>query len=146
MRSKILKLPVVKQKLPHDCGVAVFRSVCKYLKVHTLRNTLDADPINGLHPFELEPAFRRLGLSVSAGSMDVDDLRYHARRGRPVVCLVTGHWVVSGGIFRGHVTIMEPFEGVIKRVPILEFANDWQDSDRNGTVFRNYGISVGLPQ
>lgn len=144
----VLRLPIVKQKLPHDCGVAVFRSVCRYLKVPTKGNTLDADPMNGLHPFELEPAFRRLGLTVSAGSMDLDDLRHHARKNRPVVALIrfgdSGHWVVSGGVSRGRVSIMEPFDGVVKWVQEAAFIADWQDYDRQGTLFRNYGIAVGV--
>lgn len=142
----ILRLPIVKQKLPHDCGVAVFRCVCRFLKVKPA--SLEADPLNGLHPFELEPAFRRLGLNVSAGSMDLDDLRHHARKNRPVVCLVrqgeSGHWVVSGGVSRGRVSIMEPFDGVIEWVPEAEFTSSWCDYDRQGTVFRNYGIAVGV--
>ncbi len=142
----VLTLPIVKQKTAHDCGVAVFRTVCKYLRVKPA--TLEADPLNGLHPFELEPAFRRLGLTVSAGSMDLDDLRHHARKNRPVVALVrqgdSGHWVVSGGVSRGRVLVMEPFEGVVKWVPGAEFVANWSDWDRAGTVFRNYGIAVGV--
>lgn len=142
----ILQLPIVKQKTAHDCGVAVFRSVCRYLKVKPA--TLEADPLNGLHPFELEPAFRRLGLFVAAGSMDLDDLRHHARKNRPVVCLIkfgdSGHWVVSGGVSRGRVSIMEPFEGAVKWMPEAEFLGSWSDWDRAGTVFRHYGIAVGV--
>jgi ABC-type bacteriocin/lantibiotic exporter with double-glycine peptidase domain len=144
----IIQIPVVKQKLPHDCGEAVFRSICKYLKLSAIQwNTPDSDPLNGLHPFELEPAFRRMGLDVSAGTMDLDDLRHHAKKSRPVACLVrygdSGHWVVSGGVARGFVWIMEPFDGLWKGIREDEFLNQWQDYDRAGTVFRRFGISVG---
>jgi ABC-type bacteriocin/lantibiotic exporter with double-glycine peptidase domain len=145
----IIEIPIVKQKSEHDCGQAVFLAVCKYLRVKLNRpgTTPESDPINGLHPFELEPAFRRLGLAVVAGSMDLDDLRYHAKRSRPVVCLIqfgdSGHWVVSGGVARGRVWIMEPFEGEWRGVPEAEFLAAWRDHDRHGTTFRNYGIAVG---
>jgi len=141
----LLDTPDIRQRLDFSCGVAAFRTVCAYWQVPTQRIT--ADPHDGLHPFELEPALRRAGLWVQAGSMSLDDLRHHHKQGRPVACLIRtddgGHWVVVRGLTRSRVHYQDPAGGRAS-VSFAGWESRWWDSDRAGTVFRRHGVVAWL--
>jgi ABC-type bacteriocin/lantibiotic exporter with double-glycine peptidase domain len=133
-----------QQKTDYDCGSTVLRIVCDYYEIPT--KSIKSDAIYGIHPFELEPAFRRLGLKVTSGEMDVEDLKYHTSKGRPVICLVQcegmGHWVVCYNVSRGFVRLCDPAEDKKTKFAINNFNDIWHDNDRNGTIFRGYGLVV----
>lgn len=131
------------QRDDHDCGEAVFRMACETLGL--VRRVQSADVFHGTHPLEIEPMFRRAGLRVQAGEMDLGDLRYHAGRGRPVAVLVRnafgGHWVLSRGVSRGFVHYCDPTNGLCRMEAEL-FQDLWYDKDRHGTIFRGHGVAV----
>lgn len=111
-------------------------------RLGSLVNYLNVTGVDGSDPRTVESYLRRIGLCLSAGEMDLGDLRYHARRGRPVICAIEGHWVVSAGIKRGKVHYMDPDEGP-KRLAETDFLAIWHDQDRLGSYYRRWGIAVG---
>jgi ABC-type bacteriocin/lantibiotic exporter with double-glycine peptidase domain len=140
----ILDVPRVLQRTDTDCGRACYRAVIRYWRK---RGDLpEVDAFDGVHPLFLEPAFRRSGLRVSSGEMDVDMLRALTRLGRPVVCLVQhgdsgheGHYVVCRGIARGFAYLMDPLSGFVSE-KLDTFSYRWHDTDRSGTVYRGHGV------
>lgn len=140
----ILELPDTRQTNGWSCGEAAARVVFKYYEIKGRAPV--ASPIDGTDPRTLETSLWLAKLSVQAGSMDLDDLRYHTRRGRPVICLVTegdtGHWVVVAGLERGRVRYQCPIDGPCVE-PAAAFEARWQDVDRMGVRYVRWGISVG---
>jgi ABC-type bacteriocin/lantibiotic exporter with double-glycine peptidase domain len=138
----MLDIPDVRQGSGHDCGPAVFRAVVAFFGLKA--PAPKADPLAGLHPEYLEPLLREAGLQVLSGEMDTDDLKYHTRRGRPVVCLIrhgdTGHYVVASGVSRGRVHYHCPLSGP-SSVPAAEWDARWTDRDRRSR-FRRFGMAV----
>ncbi len=140
----VIALSDIRQRTPHGCGIAALEIVWSCLSVRT-RHVPDS-PVDGMAPDTLENALWNSGLSVQAGSMDADDLRYHTKRGRPVVCCIThegdGHWVVVAGVVRGHVRFMCPTSGP-SRLPVAEFVACWRDQTRRGAQYTRWGIACG---
>lgn len=139
----ILTLPDIRQKNNWSCGEAVVRTVFQF---HGAAGKLPlASPIDGADPRGLEAALWRAGLSVQSGSMDLDDLRHHTRKGRPIVALVTsegvGHYVVVGGLHRGWVYFQDPLRGAVRQ-KAEAFELSWKDVDRFGVRYVRWGISV----
>jgi hypothetical protein len=144
--SVILALPDIRQRTPHGCGIAALETVWSCLGVRT-RHVPD-NPIDGMSPDTLENALWNSGLALQAGSMDLDDLKYHTRRGRPVVCCVQhpdgdGHWVVVAGVAYGFVKYQCPASGP-QKVPAAVFATRWTDQTRRGALYSRWGIAVGV--
>lgn len=141
----LLSLPSVQQSADHDCGRAVFRCFAEYWGVGS-RVPPYPHPLNGTHPDHLEPAFKGAKFRVLAGDMDVPMLAALTRIGRPVACLIraygTGHWVAVRGVSRGRVHFMDPADGKNRSWPVAEWAANWHDSDKRGTVFEGYGVAV----
>lgn len=159
------RLPDVRQpdvhKRPEErisCGIGVLECLWTYFGVKT--RPVPVTPIDGVGPDTLESALWHSGLRVQAGYMDLQDLHYHTRRGRPVVCLVTepekiGHWVIVQGFrFRrkklksgrvrkeSYVFLQCPTVG-----PYYEstrtFSRRWIDvSHRRGLIYKRWGIAV----
>ena len=139
----ILALPDIRQRNNWSCGEAAVRTVFQF---HGAAGKIPlASPIDGTDPRGLEAAFWRAGLSVQSGSMDLDDLRHHTRKGRPVVCLVThdgvGHYVVVGGVHRGLVYFQDPLRGAVKQ-QAEPFEVSWKDVDRFGVRYVRWSVSV----
>jgi ABC-type bacteriocin/lantibiotic exporter with double-glycine peptidase domain len=143
----LLSLPLVRQSADHDCGLAVFRAVAEYWQVGSRRPPYPS-PLNGTHPDNLEPAFQGAGFAVVSGNMTVPALAAMARLGWPVCCLIkqdgVGHWVVSRGVQRGRVYVMDPGDGKNRSYPESEFVSRWHDSYRRANVFERYGLAVWL--
>ena len=141
----LLTLPDVRQRHPHDCGAAAYACVVGYLLGK--RQRIGADPHDGVHPFELEPALRRAGLATVSGSMTLADLAHHQRRGRPVCCLIRtddgGHWVVSRGVTATRVHFHDPACG-FRWLSHADWLTAWHDQDRHGTVFRAHGVAAWM--
>lgn len=139
----LLDLRDIRQDHDHDCGVAAFHTITDYLLER--RPTLSADPMDGLHPFELEAALRKTGLRTISGSMTLADLAHHQRLFRPVACLIRtpygGHWVVSRGTTPSRVYVQDPDRGRVWFAR-KQWQADWWDLDRFATVFRSHGIAV----
>jgi hypothetical protein len=140
----VLDLPPTLQKNGWSCGEAAARCVFAY---HERRAKLPhATAVDGTDPRSLEAAFRRAGLPVLSGSMDLDDLKHQTGKGKPVVCLVTegatGHYVVVAGVAYRSVHYLDPLHGP-KREPAAAFLARWHDWDRHGATFERWGISVG---
>lgn len=145
----VLALPDVRQKGDHDCGLAAVLCVLRYLGVRRSREELElllgSTRLDGTDPRAVEARFRCEGLAVQAGTMDEYDLGHHARRGRPVVCLVSrggvGHYVVSAGCRYGLVHYHDPACGPTReRLP--RFVEQWSDWDRHGGEWRRFGVAV----
>ena len=84
-------------------------------------------------------------LRSQSGSMDLNDLQYHTKRGRPVICAVTeesgeGHWVVVAGVRHGRVYYQCPVDGPSKETG-QEFEMRWQDHTRRGVVYTRWGVA-----
>jgi len=146
----ILDIPVVRQRDGHTCGLAVFNAVRRYYGSRGVKELgLGVPcPIDGTDPRQLEMAFRGAGYAVQAGSMDRADLLHHARQWRPVVLLVqadgNGHYVVSAGLDRGRVALMDPLRGIVReRWP--DFAPRWVGAGIELQAYRQFGIAVGVP-
>ena len=141
--AALLDLSDIRQKDDHDCGVAVFHTITDYLL--DCLPPLAADPMDGLHPLELEAAFRRAGLNTISGSMTMADLAHHQRLFRPVACLIRtehgGHWVVSRGVTPSRVYVQDPDAGR-RWLARREWTAGWWDLDRMATVFRSHGVAV----
>lgn len=139
----LLPTPDTRQRTPHDCGVAAYTCAVGLLLGKSRR--IAADPHDGVHPFELEPAFRRAGLNVVSGSMDFCDLSFHSRQGRPVCCLIRtvdgGHWVVVRGVTPTRVHYHDPADGR-RWMTRQDWLEAWWDRDRHGTEFRRHGVAV----
>lgn len=144
----ILDIPVRLQRAQHDCGDAVARAVLRKWRRPMPDLSAAGWPslVDGTDPRVLEALFRAAGLPVVSGEMTVEDLRHHARQGRPVVCLVsrngTGHYIVSKGVRYRRVHAMCPADGSVD-FGVDDFEQCWRDVCRDGTVMTNWGIAVG---
>lgn len=144
----LLKLPKVKQRAPYDCGEAAARCAFAYFNLEYPDLTAAGwpNPIDGLDPRVLEAVFRVAGLNVQAGEMTLEDLKHHAANDRPVLALIRlgkdGHWVVSRGVSRNRVYVMDP-AGVAGAYSSAEWHERWRDICRGGHVFYQFGIAVG---
>lgn len=102
--------------------------------------------LDGTDPRAVESYLRRMGLTVLAGEMTINDLAHFGRTGRPVLCLVqddgVGHYVVSAGTRRGRVYFQDPLAGP-RSLSRLGFDLAWWDYDRLGPAYRRYGLAVG---
>lgn len=140
----ILALPVYYQRNNYSCGPVAVRIALDYLGARGRR--VPASPIDGTDPRTLESALWLAGVAVQAGQMDVDDLRHHTRKGRPVIALVqedgVGHWIAVAGVERGRVHSVCPVRGVVAERSD-EFDGRWWDSDRFGAEYVRWGLAVG---
>lgn len=151
----MIALPVVLQSNDFTCGAACVEAVRDYFGVpENARVPVPTTPIDGASPDVLENVLWQSGLSVTSGSMDLDDLRHHTKKGRPVVCVATeddgcGHWVcVAGFTRRKHegktvpcVLYLDPLEGMMTE-PALAFEARWFDSTRRGVKYIRWGLAV----
>lgn len=145
----MLELPDIRQSADYDCGCAAVDTALRFFGVRTCAAVLDlATPIDGTSPAAIEGAFRRAGLAVQSGRMDVGDLKYHVSRGRPVLCPVAlygGHWVVVRGASagrRGRVYFHCPACGP-QWLATSQWESNWRDTTRAGHDFDAWGIAVG---
>jgi hypothetical protein len=140
----ILDLADLRQRDDWGCGRVAAAVVHAYLG--SKGRHPHATPIDGTDPASMEASLWRSGVAVQAGAMDVDDLRYHTRRGRPVIALVTeasgeGHWIVVAGIERGRVWFQCPVQGPMVE-PVASFEARWIDeTGRRGVTWSRWGIA-----
>ena len=145
----LLELPIVLQSEAYDCGRAAFLCVMRYHGIKVPQVDIPQPcSIDGTDPRILEAIFRR-HLLVASGEMTVADLRFHASQNRPVLLLIEvgliGHWVVSAGVARRKVRVMDPASG-IRGIPESELDSHWRDICRDGSHYRRWGIAVGRGQ
>lgn len=140
-----IQLPDIRQDEDSaECALVAASIVWQHFGTRT--RIIPNTPLDGTSPDTLESVLWESGLSVISGSMDLDDLRYHTRRGRPVISLVTehdgtGHYVVVCGVERNHVYYQCPLDGPTKERS-EDFEVRWQDRTRRGVAYSHWGIAV----
>lgn len=143
-----MKLPDIRQQSNHDCGLAACRIVARLFRrrwTPELTARLGTNPMDGTDPRAIESTLRHIGWGVISGEMSIEDLRHHTALERPVICLITrggiGHYVVVGGIDCGRMHVQCPADG-----PIItsrtKFLTAWQDVDRLGATYHQFGLAV----
>jgi len=145
----LLDLPDIRQSSDFDCGAATTNCVFTYLGYNKPRKfflqMLGTNEMNGTDPRTLEAQIRREGYKVLSGDMAIEDLRSQANQGRPVILLVTlhggGHYITSRGVQRGRVHYQDPSCGP-QSMKVNEFKERWNDYDRFGITYANFGIAV----
>jgi ABC-type bacteriocin/lantibiotic exporter with double-glycine peptidase domain len=137
--------PSVLQRDHHDCGTACAVAVCRFyglrISVGECLTSLHTNELDGTDPRTMEAFFRTRGLRVLSGEMDTEDLKCQTGRGRPVVCVVAGHYVVALAVKRGRVCVHDPLHGRAAH-PADVFGERWRDRDRLGGVYERFGLSV----
>lgn len=141
----LLDLPGYLQKESFDCGSCSCRIVYEFLwKKRPLRefsSLLGTNGLNGTDIRAIEAFFRKEGFAVTVGEMSIEDLRHHANLGRPVICCVKDHYLVSRGVYRGRVYVADPATGY-DSYSIQEFRNIWFDSERFGFHYYQFGLAI----
>lgn len=146
--TKLIDLPPVLQRKPHDCGPAVARSILGHFGKPLVRvdATLRACPKDGTPPGRLAALFVGAGLGVVMRSgMTAGHLADLTTLGVPVLCPVQsggeGHWVAVRGVSDGIVHLMDPAGGP-ESVPVAEFESRWHDKLSDGTAVERFGLAV----
>lgn len=139
-----LNLHGFRQKGAFDCGEAAVRTVLRYYRLSTGHVSF-ATPIDGADPRVVEGALRAAGLAVQSGEMSLEDLKYHLRAGRPVICAVTsdgaGHWVVASAVTRSRVHYHDPEKGATS-LPVADWLAAWTDWHGLGVRFERWAIAA----
>lgn len=140
--------PDIRQKTPHDCGpacvVGILRHFGRKSSLDTISLRLFTSPVYGTDVTSAEGLFRSEGLCVVSGEMAIDDIRFHTRLGRPVMCLIDdggGHWVTILSVRYNMVYIQDPDDGPGK-INVKQFLERWRDADRFGMLYHHFGIAV----
>jgi predicted double-glycine peptidase len=146
--------PDVRQSLPYDCGPAAVRAAlfaggtrpADVPEAIDMIAELGTTPEDGTDPRAVEGYLRRRGLPVVSGTMTTADLAHFTRTGRPVICLVTrhfvGHYVCAWKVARGVVHYHDPADGP-RKMRAAEFAASWRDWCRSGLVYERFGLALG---
>lgn len=132
-----------RQDTDSSCGDVAQDIVFAYFGVRPPSPALSSEP-DGLHPAVIEATFRKAGLRVQSGQMNLRDLKHHIAQGRLVLCpidLFGGHWVVVRGITPSYVHYQCPTEGRQKKIH-ESWVGLWRDSTRSGHAFDKWGIAV----
>lgn len=141
----IREYPGARQNAEHNCGEAVVLGALAFKGLEVPPGSVDlANDSDGMHPSTVYALLRRFGLKLQSGTFDLDDLVYHLKRKRPVICPIDvfgGHWVTVVGATRKYVHLFCPSKGK-DRLPVLTFDGIWRDSTREGHPFNHWGIVV----
>jgi hypothetical protein len=105
------------------------------------RDEIPATPIDGTDPRTIESFCRSIGLRVVSGEMSVDDLKHFTAHDRPVIAVLSGHYVVVCGVKRGVVIYHDPAHGLASSSS-KAFVERWRDMDRLGAVYNQFGVCV----
>jgi hypothetical protein len=147
----LLDLPDNRQLGAYDCGRAVALTKLLFhgvpdVEAATMVGRLPMDENDGTSPGNFAAWFRQERWKVVEGWMDIDDVRHHCSKGRPVILLAQlhgiGHWVIARGVSRGTVYLQDPNAGRTK-MKSDEFARVWHDVDRFAR-YEQWGI-VAVP-
>jgi hypothetical protein len=108
---------------------------------------LSVTPIDGADPRSVEGFYRNLGFHVLSGSMTWDHLRLFGQLGHPCQLLVTlegtGHYVLSDGVDRSRIRLMDPLSESKYFLRRDKFESCWSAiDDRFGVSYHQFGISV----
>jgi HK97 family phage portal protein len=173
--GKRIAVPDIRQRFDFDCGAAATASVAEYFDVGLTDYAgylaeLETTPEDGTEPEEIIEFFTSRGLVVTAGEMDMDDLRKFFQAGQPVIVPLqmygktgvydaeeatnqSGHYVVVTGIGMGVVLFQDPAAdnagaesapGGLGAMSEEEFDKRWHDVGADGDVLAHYGIAVGV--
>lgn len=141
--------PSVIQAGDADCGPACCSALLRYWgirqSVQTCTGLLYTSGMDGTDPRTIEAFLRSHGLHVLAGEMSLEDIREQTRRGRPVLCVLQGHYVVALSVWRGRVYLHDPAEGRVA-LKSADFEARWRDTDRLGVRYERFGLSVWRPE
>jgi len=133
----------VRQVSDYDCGDAALACAFKFFGRSPPPPV--ANPMDGAEPRDVERALWTAGFSCQSGTMDAADLKHHAARGRPVLCLLAGHWVVSAGVHRNYVHFQDPERGACKE-KAATFLPRWvNDTYGQGAPWVRWAIAVSGP-
>lgn len=140
------------------CGQGVLECIWTHFDVAI--RPVPVTPMDGVGPDTLEAALWHSGLRVQSGTMDLNDLAHHTKKGRPVICLITedttGHWVVVQRVKTR--LVMRKGWAKAKKIryvhlqcptigpywePARVFVRRWRDrTHRRGTIYKHWGIAV----
>lgn len=146
----ILNFPDVRQQESYSCGVGAVASILDYFlipyKWGQIRKELGSTGYRGTHPASFEPFFLHQQMKSLSGTMDVEDLKYFTKRGRPVIVAGKlsdgeGHYIVVTGVQRKWIYYHDPESGP-QKCPIKEFNQIWFDLDSHGVVYDHWGFAV----
>jgi ABC-type bacteriocin/lantibiotic exporter with double-glycine peptidase domain len=149
-----LKVPRLKQKYDHDCGVAVLRAVVKMTGAEIDQDKL----VDIVKPSEEKgTSVNKLFAMIQKVDADakllknpsVDRLRSMIAKKTPVItCMQAyseGHWVIVTGVDEKYVHLHDPYTGDTRKVSIDDLDKRWKSRDKNeGRVAIQLSLSVPL--
>jgi len=159
--------PDVRQTHNYDCGAANTRGTCELFEVvdadvseETFIEQLGTTPADGTQPPAIIDLCTRLGLMVTAGHMEIEDLRGFCKKGWVIICPVEmygpglDHYVTVLSVAVGQVIYHDParVEGRERDkgrdlMSEDDFLSAWYDRDGEvppeDAAYRQYGIAVG---
>ena len=146
----MIELPLVRQSELWDCALGCAESVLRFCgwslpDAREQARRLAATPADGADPRTVEGFYRSAGLRVLSGDMAWRHLAQAGKAGIPVQILVNfgvGHYVVSEGVTRNRVRLMDPLDGRywLKRD---QFEKHWFDRDcRFNVDYRHFGMEI----
>ncbi len=124
------RVPGVRQRDATDCGAACLLSVARYhgrrVPLSRIRQFADTDR-NGTSVFGMLEAATRLGFTAKGVRGKPESLPSIPL---PAIAHVTGrdgmsHFVVIARVSRARLTVMDPRDGVLARIPTDEFIRRW---------------------
>lgn len=147
-RAEWLDVPFVRQER-EGCGSAAASMIMRYWMAHgavvkedsadaaTIQRVLHSPEAKGIYGSALREYMERHGFSVYIINAEVEDLRHHVSRGRPLmVCLQFRrggplHYVVVVGADSGsgEIIVHDPARGALKRHSESDFWKAWTRKD-----------------
>ena len=159
----MLDVPHLRQLRSWSCGPACVRMVLRYFgqdaSESDLIEELDCDGRNGTSPERLVQYLRRMGFSVRAGILSLQDLQLSASRSRPSIVAYQdwarprvdyatswdhGHYAIVVGADDRRIMLCDPSSKRPRRyLKPDDFLSRWHDIESDGTIYRQWGLSVG---
>jgi predicted double-glycine peptidase len=159
----LVPVPDVTQDERTTCGASALLAVCLYYGVGPVEEWEVAEAMkmrmrSGANPQDVIRGAKRFGLQVhQEKKMTVGRLRYHLRRGRPVMVMLQawgdksnysdewyeGHWVVAIGWDERGFYFEDPSIGEARgHLTYEELKERWHDIGRFQKHTPNYGVAL----
>lgn len=137
-----------RQKKANTCGPTCVRLACAALGSRYTEEFLEERLLcsndDGTEPSNIAAFLRSEGFAVLDGNMEVVDLNYFTKNGRPVIALCDSHYVAISKVFRGRVYFQDPTEGP-RSLTTEQFNNYWNCESYLGVPFKRWAISLWRP-
>lgn len=132
----------VLQKTDSDCGLACCIMILDYYqkpykKTHHIHLSNELD---GLQVRTIESFFRERNFRVISGNMHISFLRYFIKIKIPIICLISGHYVLVTGFSGRKIRYNCPIKGETTE-SIIAFNRIWWNN-ADGTYLLNWAIAV----